>query len=561
MKSISIVFSKINISLIFLIAIFILITSRYITQIGLNYDELFFVNAALGGVGDEMLFKRIFNIPFMVLPDQGAIKSYLFFPIFKIWGINILSIRIPPIIFSAVTILIWYKIAKKIVGKNFWAIAFVALLASDPAFIMNTKVDLGPIVLQNLLIALTIYFYQQAFEKKSFNYFSLSLFMMIIGLINKINFLWFILSFLYVAALYDFAFISLICKRYYLRFSLVAAGFSIMLILVLIYLILPAALHFPIGGMTHVGLEQKIFYVPLLYLNTFNGFNNYNIIFYKELSAPSLVNIIELPCLVLWLLSLAIIKIFKIHNPAYQRYIKPLRFFLLLFVIEFLFLLFTPHTRSPSHAMILWPMAHLLFIIVLAAISETFLKRNVTLITGLAVLVVVASQCFTDYQFERAFKLDVNSPNDLWTPAIYPLSNYVNKHIDAYDNVMFADRGMSTPVFALAKNNFDRVKMHEFWSLFTDNADIRECNIFIHPFLNHTDRINKEWLYKTYYRGKHNLIVMFANQGLTPNVKDEFLAFTNLYHIQLELVASISDSDGNNIYSVFSATNISRFTK
>ncbi len=452
------------------------------------------------------------------------------------------------------TLVLWYKIANKIVGKGFWALAFVALMVTDPAFIMNTRVDLGPFVLQNLLIALTIYCYQQSLEKISFYYFALSFVMMILGLANKINFLWFILSFLYVVVLYEHAFIVSICKRYYIRFSLVLAVFAGVLIAFMFFLIIPAALHFPIGGMSHVRLAQKILYVPRLYLDTFNGFNNYDIIFFKGLDTPSLVNVIELPCMFLWVFSMAYIRISKIHNTVYQYHIKPIQFFLMLFVIEFLFMLFTPHTRSPSHAMILWPLAHVLFILIIAAISQSFFKRRFLFLAKLAILIVVTSQCFADYQFDRAFKNDANSPNNLWTPAIYQLSNYVNAHINTFDNVMFADRGMSTPVFSLAKRNVDRIKMHEYWSLFTDSPDMRQCAGFVHPFFSKSDRENQQWLYKTYYQGKHNLIVMFANRGLTSNVKEGFLEFANIYHIRLSPIQTISDGDGNNIYMLFSAT-------
>src|SRR4026208_227145 len=69
---------------------------------GLQYDEALFINGALGGITDSFVHRRVFGIPFMLMPYIGALKAYLFAPIFALLGVSMETIRVPAVVLSAV---------------------------------------------------------------------------------------------------------------------------------------------------------------------------------------------------------------------------------------------------------------------------------------------------------------------------------------------------------------------------------------------------------------------------------------------------------------------------
>ncbi len=539
--------------------IYLFYSISYITLIGLNYDEAIFVNAALGGINDELIFKRIFGIPFMVLPDQGAIKSYLYYPIFKLFGVNVLSIRIPSILLSAATLFLWFKMANKILRNNYLSVLFIMLLATDPAYILHTKIDTSPVAIQNFLMVLTLYCYQSSFEQKGIFNISVCCFAIIFGLINKINFIWFSLAFCYVVVLYNRDHIFMLYKQNRSKFAALLVFFITALTLITALLIIPPALHYPIGGMTQTKLSEKIFFVINLYLQSLDGAWRYQSIFQKPLvtffTTPSIVNSIEISCMILWLASVGYVRFAKINNETYQQYKKAISFFLMLFIIEFMFMLFTPHTYTPGHVMVLWPLPHFLFILMLAAIASLFHRSVVVLVVSqLPTIAVIFSQCCVNHAYNVAFSDPKSYRNLIWSPVIYQLSEFVNQESSAFDNVISVDAGTQIQLFALAKNNKERLKFHEFWFLFTDVDYIRQCVLFASPTFNRDDAVNQQWVYDNYYKGKRNLIVMLTTDELRHHAKKHFIDFTVKHHIQLKPVTTIADARGKATYSLFIAT-------
>src|SRR6185436_13564341 len=58
-------------------------TLSAIERPGVEYDEVLFVNAALGGhwANGGFVARRLFGVPTMVMPYSGALKSWLYAPI------------------------------------------------------------------------------------------------------------------------------------------------------------------------------------------------------------------------------------------------------------------------------------------------------------------------------------------------------------------------------------------------------------------------------------------------------------------------------------------------
>ena len=71
-----------------LLILYVIIASSHIRYPGLHYDEMAFVNAALGGIDDTFIVEKIGSFPVYICTYIGALKAYLYFPIFALFGVS-----------------------------------------------------------------------------------------------------------------------------------------------------------------------------------------------------------------------------------------------------------------------------------------------------------------------------------------------------------------------------------------------------------------------------------------------------------------------------------------
>jgi hypothetical protein len=119
---------------------------------GVQDDEVLFATAVFdvptSTVFDTHVFHR--EIPLMLLPYLGALKSWIYFPI--LWRIrpSYLTIRLPVLLTGTVTIWLFMWLLEKAHGRR---VAWVGglLLATDSVYLLTTCFDWGPVALQHLL--------------------------------------------------------------------------------------------------------------------------------------------------------------------------------------------------------------------------------------------------------------------------------------------------------------------------------------------------------------------------------------------------------------------------
>src|SRR5215470_3472048 len=90
-----------------LLVAFVAAGVRFATRFGLSPDEVLFVGAARDPRG-ALCALRFLDLPVLIMPYIGALKSYVFMPIFRLAGVTTLSIRLPMVLCGAVTILVWF---------------------------------------------------------------------------------------------------------------------------------------------------------------------------------------------------------------------------------------------------------------------------------------------------------------------------------------------------------------------------------------------------------------------------------------------------------------------
>src|SRR5690606_14881322 len=57
-----------------------------ISRPGPLYDEILFVNAALGGIDGSFVHSTVLGVPFMLMSYVGALKAWLHAPVFALFG-------------------------------------------------------------------------------------------------------------------------------------------------------------------------------------------------------------------------------------------------------------------------------------------------------------------------------------------------------------------------------------------------------------------------------------------------------------------------------------------
>lgn len=93
----------------------------------------------------------------MLMSYLGALKSWLYAPIFFFIDPTKESLRIPTLLLAAGTMIIGGILAGRIAGKTA-GILLVWLLATDVTFLLTAVFDWGPVVLQNLFLVGGIFF-------------------------------------------------------------------------------------------------------------------------------------------------------------------------------------------------------------------------------------------------------------------------------------------------------------------------------------------------------------------------------------------------------------------
>jgi len=179
------------------VAVYLSLTLPHIELPGLEYDEALFVNASLGNMdGSFVSYQVVFfgkKIPLMVYPYIGAVKSFLYGPIFSAFGVSLLTIRAPMLIVGSMTLVLIYAFTKLMFGR--WvALISLVLCATDPALLYATKLDWGPVALGMFFKISSLLFLFLWYQRRKLLYAISGSVLLGMGLYDKGIFAWFIIG-------------------------------------------------------------------------------------------------------------------------------------------------------------------------------------------------------------------------------------------------------------------------------------------------------------------------------------------------------------------------------
>jgi hypothetical protein len=493
--------------------VFVCLAAYRIELPGLYYDELDFVNAALGAPDNTFIRLRLGPLPILIFPYMGALKAWGYAPIFRLFGVSALTIRLPAILLAALTLLILYRAMRDSVGHA-WAAIAVWIMAVDPANVFPSRLDWGCTVLMHLFQALILALWF-SYRKKPQLWKPIIIFACFgLGFFNYFDFVWLLLAFAVgICLCYPDSLQNLwVSTPRFTRW--VAIILALLALGIMLYLILPLLLYFRHATDT-TSLQVK--WDALL--STLSGQAVARFIFG---GATGIISYVPFWLIVAdGFLALASLFLPMSNAEARENRKNGLFCFLIAFLI-FLQIVITPQAGGPHHYLMIFPLPFLAFAFLGKSVYTQLATKNLCRLGGLlfgsaaVCLFVVNVHNSAEYLFH--FRTNPHY-NHRWSPEIYSLSRYINEHGFEAKSIICVDWGLHTQLHALAPKKLRR-RMRDYWS----------------PFIELGKKNQKEQAATLNYffpKGKTLVLTFAASKETFPETRRNFLASV-IAHPQLK---------------------------
>lgn len=397
------------------------------------------------------------NLPVMELTYIGELKTWLYWPIFQIWNPSAASIRVPAILMGALTILLFARLLERIHGiRAAWVGSL--LLATDVTFLLTTVHDWGPVVLQHLLLVAVMLLAVRWFQTARNTSLIVAAFCAGLALWDKAVFVW-IFSGLLAGCLLFAREIRARLTRRTVAIAMLALCLGA-LPLIVYNLSGPQKFATVKGNLNRSnGLSSVWFTYKLRQLETaWNGSSLFGYLVNEDAGprpqpAESLTERVSFTAhaitgdrrtnfmLAGLCLSLLLIPLLW-RTPARQ----PLLFGVIATVVAWLHMALAGGGGAAHHAVLLWPLPHLVIAVALAEapLHTRYGKWTLAAVTALLVAgnILLLNQYL--YQFIR------NGSPVTWTDAVYPLAEDLKR--SHASQILLPDWGIADALCVLTRD-------------------------------------------------------------------------------------------------------------
>jgi hypothetical protein len=472
---------------------------------GLYYDEVAFVNAAQGAPDNTFIYRKLGSVPVLIFPYMGALKAWIYAPVFHFTGVSPLTIRLPAILLAALTLLIFYRAMRDSVGHA-WAAIAVWIMAVDPANLFPSRLDWGCTVLMHFFQALILALWF-SYRKKPQLWKPIIIFACFgLGFFNYFDFVWLLLAFAVgIALCYPGSLVTL-----WNSLPRFAGWLAIVLILIgcgaVAYLVLPLFYHYPPTKVHTAGLGVK--WAALI--GTLSGQAVAGFIFGN---ANGII-----PYVPFWLIvadsCLALVCLLSPTSDSGARENRKNGFFCLLIgLLIFIQIAITPQAGGPHHYSMIFPFPLLAFAFfaksLYSGIATKHLQQLTAVALGSAAICIFVVNGHNTAAYLSHFRTNLRY-NPRWSPEIYSLSEYINEHGFEAKRIISADWGLHDQLHALAPEKL-RQRMHDLWPIF------RQLGKKTEPEQNTT-------LWSIFPRGRSFVLTFAASKETFPETRQNFLA-------------------------------------
>lgn len=502
--------AKYNYSIYSLLIIYIGMCCYKLSNPGVQYDELLFVNAATYYRFDSnFVLVDWKGFPILLMAYIGALKSYLYFPIITTFGVSIYTLRIPVILITAISLFTITKISNKYFFKEF-SLLVLLFLVLDPSLIFITKLDVGPNVLELFTKCMAcLFLYLFFIENRNLKYLIWGCVFLALGLFNKLNFIWFI------NALYGTMFLFQFNKIRKLILSKDYKSLKPFIILTLAYLVFYVYFIYIYFSFNLHNEEAKNFvslfqirYNQVLSLLDGTSFLKY----LYDIKSRSINQAFYILCFVIFLLGF-VLNLTLLNNKFILKYKRAYYFIMILLLLETIQFFLTKQANAPWHAFSLYPLFALLLAYSIYTIANVFINSKIlsnsivigcaTIITGYHIIVV------NDY-----FKLLGTPPKNIhWSEKIYDLIRFTKQNEGYYISM---DWGIHNQLMAFNPNNKNFV---EIFPIFTQDQSLD----------------TKKWLKETFFSKEITIYIIThpKEDQLNQAIFSNFLKFAQEMNLEI----------------------------
>ena len=501
---------------------------------GLYYDEVLFVNAALGGHSNSFVTKRLFGAPVMLMDYIGALKAYVYYPVFKLLGVSVATIRWPVIVISCGTLLLAYAVGRLTTGRLLAALVVLAM-AVDPTFVYTTKADFGPTVLMMFLKLLALFLFLKTVTTSSTRYLWPLVAACLLGVYDKLNFIWLIVALAVAAGLLFRDELRSTYARDRVRALLPIAVLAVVLVAVALELILPQflATQRAVGDTTLAGRLPAL---VGMYARTMNGADLYRWITGIELRAASATDALTAAAILVLLVTTSVA---GKRAGGLRRAPLPDRMaacYLVLFVTIAAQIAVTRKASGVHHMMMLYPLHLWLCVHAVVPFRAWPASRA---IGAAAAGLLIASGLKVGREYVRAMRTD-GEFETTWSPVITDLARYLNA--SPADAIVFADWGMHNQVYALGSWS-TRARLSDLWWALR-RADKPEVG---------------QQILRESFAGKRVLVALHPAGGdVIPGARERFERWARTYRLTPRLQRTFTSPRGRVIYEVYAVDGMSR---
>jgi hypothetical protein len=437
------------------VGVFLVLATVSLDKPGYYYDEVIFVPSALRVLGRcdvdaAVTMQAAECFPLMqTLGYVGAVKAWAHAPLFAAFGINVWTVRLPSVLLAALTILFLGMFVRAQLGTA-WAALLLALLVTDPVILNHARLDWGPHVIAAFLRVLALIALWRWLTTGAKRWLVILCVSLLVGFIDKLNFLWVIAAWVGAAAV--------VCGRLaLLRLRagrpwqpLIAGVTAALLVWGMVTLVRRAAQLDILGDAGALTFAQQAAKVWNLYAATFSGMSVIQWVFGADMPVTSAFNVLLIVQLVAAVLLL-----------AWWRPWTPARRFLAFLTAATTLLAVaigaTRQVGGSHHLVMLWPMP-MLHLVTLLAIATQHLGTErgkgmafrAALATGGAVIwgALFAWNIAMDIRYVDVWKNDRD-----YRPLFDPAIGKLDRRLEALgvERVISVDWGLHQPLVTLAE--------------------------------------------------------------------------------------------------------------
>ena len=132
--------------------LFILLAILFIPYAGIQADEALFSAPLFPHINNDLRLPLLpHHVPLMVMTYIGSLKTLLYWPIFRVLGASVWTLRLPVVLVGAITIFFLFHLAEASGGAR-GAVIGAFLLATDPVFLLTNTFDWGPVALEHVFL-------------------------------------------------------------------------------------------------------------------------------------------------------------------------------------------------------------------------------------------------------------------------------------------------------------------------------------------------------------------------------------------------------------------------